>query len=59
MSSTETIVDWPALIGRLLAGHELPADLAGDAMRAILAGDATDAQIAGCLLYTSDAADDN
>ena len=50
MSSTETTVDWPALISRLLAGDELPAHLAGDAMRTILAGDATDAQIAGFLI---------
>ena len=50
MSSTETTVDWPALIARLLAGNELPGDLAGDAMRAILAGDATEAQIAGFLV---------
>ena len=47
MSATDTPLDWPALLGDLLAGHDLDHDRAGAAMTAILDGDATAAQIAG------------
>src|ERR687884_307636 len=37
---------WPALLNRLLAGSDLPADEAAWAMREVMTGEATPAQIA-------------
>lgn len=38
---------WPGVIAALIAGTDLPADVAGAALTEILVGDATSAQIAG------------
>jgi anthranilate phosphoribosyltransferase len=37
---------WPAVLGRLMARHDLPASLAASAIAEVLEGNATDAQIA-------------
>jgi anthranilate phosphoribosyltransferase len=50
MSATEHALDWPAVIGDLLAGRHLDHDRAGAAMSSILDGDATPAQIAGFIV---------
>ena len=50
MSATDTPLDWPALLGALLARNDLDHDRAGAAMTAILDGDATAAQIAGFIV---------
>ncbi len=50
MSATDHALDWPAVIGDLLAGRHLDHDRAGAAMSSILEGDATLAQIAGFLV---------
>ena len=47
MSILEQHGGWPGVIGELIAGRDLPTDVAGAAMTTILAGDATPAQIAG------------
>jgi anthranilate phosphoribosyltransferase len=41
---------WPGVLGSLVAGEDLPADVAKGALDRILAGEATDAQIAGFLI---------
>jgi anthranilate phosphoribosyltransferase len=41
---------WPAVLGPLTAGSDIPADLAAAAMTEVLAGNATPAQIAGFIV---------
>lgn len=41
---------WPGVLAALVAGEELPVDVATGALERILAGEATDAQIAGFLI---------
>lgn len=43
----DSLLDWPRVLGELLAGRDLDGATAGAAMSAILNGDATSAQIAG------------
>jgi len=47
MSALDAHGGWSALISRLIAGDDLPGNVAGDALTEILTGDATPAQIAG------------
>ncbi|MEP1123542.1 MAG: anthranilate phosphoribosyltransferase [Ilumatobacter sp.] len=47
MSAIDDQGGWPAVLGTLIAGGDLTADVAGSAMTTILSGDATAAQIAG------------
>ncbi len=47
MSAIDDQGGWPAVLGTLIAGGDLTADVAGSAMTTILAGEATAAQIAG------------
>jgi anthranilate phosphoribosyltransferase len=46
MSALDRHGGWPAILGQVIAGHDISEDAAGAAMSTILAGDATDAQIA-------------
>ncbi len=46
----EELGGWPAVLGPLTAGRDLPADHAAAAMGEILAGNATPAQIAGFIV---------
>ena len=44
------LVDWPEVLGRLVAGDALPRWQAEQALASILAGNATDAQVAGFVI---------
>ncbi len=50
MSPIDEHGGWPAVLGTLIAGGDLTADVAGSAMTTILAGEATAAQIAGFMV---------
>jgi anthranilate phosphoribosyltransferase len=50
MSTFAEIGGWPAVLGQLTAGHDLPADVARTAMVEILAGEASAAQIAAFIV---------
>ena len=50
MGAFAAIGAWPGVLARLVAGEDLPADVASAALDRILAGEATDAQIAGFLI---------